>query len=64
MYFLLLYRRYLKDEHKARKDTELDGTKWTIGSLRASVSQIHWRAKLPVLFFCLTFTVYAPLPFL
>lgn len=41
MYLWLLFRRYLKDEHKAKKGTELDGTKWTIGSLRASVSQVH-----------------------
>lgn len=47
MYLWFMYRRYLKDEHKAKKGTELDGTKWTIGSLRASVSQVHERAKLP-----------------
>lgn len=47
MYFFTLmhlwwfYRRYLKDEHKAKKGVELDGTKWTIGSLRASVSQVN-----------------------
>lgn len=31
-----LLLRYLKDEHKAKKGVELDGTKWTIGSSRAS----------------------------
>lgn len=33
------FRVYLKEEHKAKKGRELDGVKWTIGSLRATVSQ-------------------------
>lgn len=41
MHLWWFYRRYLKDEHKAKKGVELDGTKWTIGSLRASVSEVN-----------------------
>lgn len=33
-------RRYLKDEHKAKKGRELDGVTWTVGSMRATVSPI------------------------
>lgn len=47
MHLWLLYRRYLKDEHKAKKGTELEGTKWTIGSFRACVSQVQVCAKRP-----------------
>lgn len=32
-------RHYLKEEHKAKKGRELDSAKWTVGSLRATVSQ-------------------------
>uniref|UniRef100_A0A8C7GEF0 Ubiquitin-like protease family profile domain-containing protein n=1 Tax=Oncorhynchus kisutch TaxID=8019 RepID=A0A8C7GEF0_ONCKI len=31
-----LYRLYLREEHKARKNQDLDACKWTVGSLRAS----------------------------
>lgn len=40
MYLWFLYSCYLKEEHKAKKGIELDDTKWTRGSLRATVSQI------------------------
>lgn len=33
-----LSRLYLREEHKARKDQDLDTCKWTVGSLRASVN--------------------------
>lgn len=55
MHLWWFYRRYLKDEHKAKKGVELDCTKWTIGSLRASVSLVY--ATLKLLFFCITLTV-------
>lgn len=32
-------RLYLKEEHKAKKGRELDSVKWTVGSMRAAVSQ-------------------------
>lgn len=65
MHLWWFYRRYLKDEHKAKKGVELDGTKWTIGSLRASVSEVNGCMQhLYCFFFCLTLTVYALLPFL
>lgn len=47
----LLSRRYLKDEHKAKKGIELDGTKWTIGSLRAGVSQVNGCMQHSLFFF-------------
>lgn len=41
----LLSRLYLKEEHKAKKGRELDSTKWTLGSLRATVSPAEFDVK-------------------
>lgn len=31
------FRLYLKEEHKAKKDRELDETKWTVENLKTTV---------------------------
>lgn len=33
------FRLYLKEEHKAKKDRELDETKWTVGNLKTTVNK-------------------------
>lgn len=35
---LAIFRLYLKEEHKAKKDRELDETKWTVGNLKTTVN--------------------------
>lgn len=48
-------RLYLKEEHKAKKGRELDSTKWTLGSLRATVSQMDMNdVSLNCIFFIVT----------
>lgn len=41
----LLSRLYLKEEHKTKKGRDLDSTKWTLGSLRATVSPAEFALK-------------------
>lgn len=33
------FRLYLKEEHKVKKDRELDETKWTVGNLKTTVNK-------------------------
>lgn len=35
----IFFRHYLKEEHKAKKDRELDETKWTVGILKSTVNK-------------------------
>lgn len=52
MVCLHFFRHYLKEEHKAKKDRELDETKWTVGILKSTVNK--YTDTVTKIFFSLT----------